>query len=73
LPNSLISRQSIVKAVRVGASAQNLYTFTKYTGYDPEVGSYVGPNVGNDNAPIGVDTGRYPITPIYSFNFGIDF
>ncbi|GAB3532520.1 TonB-dependent receptor [Pontibacter brevis] len=73
IPTSLISKQNIVKAARVGVSAQNLYTFTKYTGYDPEVGSYVGPNVGNDNAPIGVDTGRYPITPIYSFNLGIDF
>ncbi|WP_246850014.1 SusC/RagA family TonB-linked outer membrane protein [Rufibacter roseolus] len=73
LPNSLVARQKFVKAARVGVSAQNLYTFTKYTGYDPEVGTYVGPNVGNDSAPIGVDTGRYPITPIYSFNIGIDF
>ena len=73
LPTTLISKQNVVKAVRVGVSAQNLYTFTNYTGYDPEVGSYVGPNVGNDNAPIGVDAGRYPITPIYSFNLGIDF
>ncbi|MFC6998199.1 SusC/RagA family TonB-linked outer membrane protein [Rufibacter roseus] len=73
LPATLVSRQNILKAVRVGVSAQNLYTFTKYTGYDPEVGSYVGPNVENNDAPIGVDTGRYPITPIYSFNLGIDF
>jgi TonB-dependent starch-binding outer membrane protein SusC len=73
LPNSLVAKQKFVKSARVGVSAQNLYTFTKYTGYDPEVGSYVGPNVGNSDAPIGVDTGRYPITPVYSFNFGIDF
>ncbi|MFD1754558.1 SusC/RagA family TonB-linked outer membrane protein [Rufibacter sediminis] len=73
LPNVLVSKQKIVKAARVGVSVQNLYTFTKYKGYDPEVGTYVGPNVGNDDAPIGVDTGRYPITPIYSFNIGIDF
>jgi hypothetical protein len=73
LPTTLLAKTKFVKGARVGVSAQNLYTFTKYTGYDPEVGSYVGPNVGNDNAPIGVDTGRYPITPIYSFNFGIDF
>ncbi|PSR54722.1 TonB-dependent receptor [Adhaeribacter arboris] len=73
LPTSLIARQKFVKGARFGISAQNLYTFTKYTGYDPEVGTYVGPNIGNDTAPIGVDTGRYPLTPIYSFNFGIDF
>lgn len=73
IPASLIARQKFIKGARVGISGQNLYTFTKYTGYDPEVGTYVGPNIGNDTAPIGVDTGRYPITSIYSFNIGIDF
>ncbi|MGV3639402.1 MAG: SusC/RagA family TonB-linked outer membrane protein [Adhaeribacter sp.] len=73
LPTSLIARQKFVKGARLGISGQNLYTFTKYTGYDPEVGTYVGPNMGNGNSPIGVDTGRYPLTSIYSFNIGIDF
>jgi TonB-linked SusC/RagA family outer membrane protein len=73
LPSSLIARQKFVKGARVGISGQNLFTFTKYTGYDPEVGTYVGPNMGNGNSPIGVDTGRYPLTSIYSFNIGIDF
>jgi TonB-dependent starch-binding outer membrane protein SusC len=73
LPASLVTRQKYVKAARLGFSAQNVLTFTKYTGYDPEVGSYVGPNLNQTNQPIGVDAGRYPLTPIYSFNIGIDF
>ncbi|RDC61819.1 TonB-dependent receptor SusC [Adhaeribacter pallidiroseus] len=73
LPASLLNKQKFVKGARFGISAQNLYTFTKYSGYDPEVGSYVGPNMGNDTSPIGVDTGRYPLTPVYSFNIGVDF
>jgi len=72
-PAALLARQKFIKGARVGVSAQNLYTFTKYTGYDPEVGTYVGPNMDNSTSPIGVDTGRYPLTSIYSFNIGIDF
>jgi hypothetical protein len=45
--------------VRIFASVQNLYTFTKYTGMDPEVG------FGIDNGPTdrfssGIDLGYYP-------------
>jgi TonB-linked SusC/RagA family outer membrane protein len=71
-PASLISNQKIIKGARVGFSVQNVLTITGYSGYDPEVGSYVGPNASTANAAIGVDYGRYPITPIYSFNVGID-
>jgi TonB-dependent starch-binding outer membrane protein SusC len=73
LPGSLLAGQKIVKGARVGFSAQNVFTITGYSGYDPEVGSYVGPNANPGNAAIGVDYGRYPLTPVYSFNVGIDF
>ncbi|MDH4460696.1 MAG: TonB-dependent receptor [Flectobacillus sp.] len=41
--------------VRVYVSAQNLLTFTNYSGYDPEIGS-------RDNAQLvyGIDNGQYP-------------
>jgi TonB-linked SusC/RagA family outer membrane protein len=73
LPASLISKQNLIKNVRLGASVQNAFTITGYSGYDPEVGSYVGPNANTANAAVGVDYGRYPLTPVYSFNVGIDF
>ncbi|RNI29659.1 TonB-dependent receptor [Rufibacter immobilis] len=73
LPTSLIGRQKYIKAVRIGASAQNIWTITGYSGFDPEVGSHVGSLENPSNAAIGVDYGRYPITPVYSVNFGIDF
>lgn len=72
LPSSIVSKLKVVQSVRVGASAQNLLTFTKYTGYDPEVGAYVG-NSYNGDILVGVDYGRYPITPVYSFNINVDF
>jgi hypothetical protein len=73
LPASLLTKLKYIKGARVGVSAQNVYTWTKYSGYDPEVGSYVGPNANAANAAIGVDYGRYPITPVYSVNLGVDF
>lgn len=41
---------------RVYVSANNLYTFTKYSGYDPEVNIY-----GGSNTQLGVDNGVYPV------------
>ncbi|MGV3539597.1 MAG: SusC/RagA family TonB-linked outer membrane protein, partial [Rufibacter sp.] len=73
LPSSLVGRQKYIKGARIAFSAQNVYTITGYTGYDPEVGSHVGGLENPNNAAIGVDYGRYPLTPIYSVNVGIDF
>jgi TonB-linked SusC/RagA family outer membrane protein len=73
LPNSLISKQKIAKSVRASLGAQNVFTFTKYNGFDPEVGSYVGQNANTGNQAIGVDFGRYPLTPIYTFSLGVNF
>ncbi len=73
LPNSLLSKQKIVRGARVAVGAQNLYTLTRYTGYDPEVGASVGRDVSAANQAIGLDNGRYPLTPVYTLSFGIDF
>ncbi|MHB9055203.1 MAG: SusC/RagA family TonB-linked outer membrane protein [Paludibacteraceae bacterium] len=73
VPSTLISKQKIVRDIRVTFSAQNILTFTKYKGFDPEVGSYVGANTYAGNQAIGVDFGRYPLTPIYSFNLSVNF
>jgi TonB-linked SusC/RagA family outer membrane protein len=73
LPTSLISRQKLVRGVRATFGAQNIATFTKYSGYDPEVGSYVGANANSTNQAIGLDYGRYPLTPIYTFSINANF
>ncbi|WP_245842591.1 SusC/RagA family TonB-linked outer membrane protein [Pontibacter ummariensis] len=73
LPSTVLEKLKYIKGANIGVSAQNVYTLTGYSGYDPEVGSYVGANASAGNAAIGVDYGRYPLTPVYSFNVGIDF
>lgn len=54
LPKPLLNKIS-VKSCRVYATAQNLFTITKYTGYDPEASAF---NSGVTN--IGIDQGTYP-------------
>lgn len=72
LPRNLLSKQNLVRNMRIAFSAQNILTFTKYKGYDPEVGAYVGRDASAANQAIGIDFGRYPLTPIYTFTLGLD-
>ncbi|MEN0002761.1 MAG: TonB-dependent receptor [Bacteroidota bacterium] len=61
-------QQIRIQNLRVYASAQNLVTWTDYTGYDPEVGSF------NQNPLInGVENGRYPIARSYTFGLNVQF
>ena len=67
LPSDMISKLSLSR-LRIYASGQNLYTFTKYKGYDPEVGAY------NQDALLsGVDNGRYPVPRQITFGFNVEF
>ncbi len=67
LPQKLISKVSMTN-VKIYGTAQNLFTFTKYTGYDPEIGSF------NQNVLLsGIDNGRYPTPRIYSLGINIEF
>ena len=67
LPENLAKRIKM-QAARVYLSGQNLYTFTKYSGYNPEV-SFTGDNV---LAP-GSDYGGYPTARIVSIGFNLTF
>jgi TonB-dependent starch-binding outer membrane protein SusC len=73
VPNSLVAKQKVVKSIRATIGAQNLATITNYSGFDPEVGSYVGRDASATNQAIGLDYGRYPLTPIYTFSIGVNF
>ncbi len=73
VPASLMSKQKVVRGARLSVGAQNVLTFTKYSGFDPEVGAYVSRDSSPGNQAIGLDYGRYPLTPIYTFSLGLDF
>ena len=73
VPTSLLSKVKWVKGLRATVGAQNVATITGYSGFDPEVGTYVGGNANAGNQAIGLDYGRYPLTPIYTFTLGVNF
>lgn len=57
-----------ISDLKLYANLQNLYTFTKYTGYDPEIGSL------NQSALLtGIDNARYPSPRIYTFGLNLTF
>ncbi len=59
LPANLLKKVHI-GTTRFYASAQNLLTFTRYTGFDPEISGYTG-----------IDLGTYPVTRTYVFGLNI--
>jgi len=54
--------------LQVYASAQNLFTFTKYKGFDPEVNQY-----GNSATVQGIDWGTYPQVKTFVFGLNVEF
>lgn len=67
LPAKLMKNLKM-KAVKLYVTAQNLFTITKYSGFDPEVGTF-----GMDNTRMGYDFGTYPSVKTYIFGASINF
>lgn len=58
-----------LSSLTLSATAYNLCTWTKYNGFDPEVGKLDGTE--GNNLSMGVDHGNYP--QARSFTFGLKF
>jgi len=67
LPKELYSKYGISN-IKVYSNMQNVLTFTKYKGYDPEVGAI------NQNQLLnGIDNGRYPSPTITTLGLTVNF
>ena len=67
LPKSIV-RKIKLENIKVYMNLQNVYTWTKYDGFDPEVGAMYG-----DALMTGLDYGRYPSPRIYTFGLNVSF
>ena len=67
LPKKWVNKLNL-QNVKVYANLQNVYTWTNYSGYDPEVGCMYGDALMN-----GLDYGRYPSPRIYTFGLNVSF
>ena len=65
LPKSVIEKIKLRK-IRVYIAASNLFTFTKYSGLDPEIGS-------RGTLEIGIDRGFYPAARMFMGGLNVTF
>ena len=68
LPSSL-TKSIYIQKVRIFVSGQNLFTVTKYSGADPEIGQISSTNT----LSRGVDIGTYPQARIFSAGINVTF
>jgi TonB-linked SusC/RagA family outer membrane protein len=66
-PEKLVSKMRLSN-LKLYTNLQNVYTFSKYKGYDPEVGS-----INQNTLLTGIDNGRYPTPFIYTFGLTANF
>jgi len=67
LPDKVLRNRFFTRA-RIYASVQNLYTFTKYSGLDPSLGSL------DQNVTLnGIDMGRFPVPRVSSLGINLEF
>jgi TonB-linked SusC/RagA family outer membrane protein len=62
------ARKAYIQNAKVYFNVQNVYTFTNYSGYDPEIGAY------NQSALYqNIDRGRYPTPRTYTIGLNLTF
>ncbi len=67
VPVSVLSKARLTKA-QIYGNIQNVVTFTKYSGLDPQIGNF------NQSARMmNVDMGRYPSPRVFTLGVNIDF
>ena len=67
LPTQIFGK-SIFSKARLYVNVQNLYTFTKYSGFDPALGNF------DQNVTLnGIDLGRYPVPRTTSLGLNLEF
>lgn len=64
-----ISRKIGMQRLMISLKGINLWTWTKYRGFDPEMSS----SVGTSNSTLGIDRSSYPASKTFTFNVNITF
>jgi TonB-dependent starch-binding outer membrane protein SusC len=72
LPSSLTQKVKIQR-LRIYVGAKNLLTFTKYKGFDPEVGENSLGGISNSILERGFDRGTYPQAKMYLVGLNLTF
>lgn len=77
--NIPLHNKKILKGIRVGASANNWFTWTNYISYDPEVSNFGSNTIntstsrGSNGVSTGVEVTPFPASKRMSLHVGLDF
>ncbi len=72
LPESMLHKAGLGR-LRIYVAASNLYTFSNYSGYDPEIGTTTGYSTDHiPNLEKGIDYGYYPRSRTYQIGVQIE-
>ena len=74
IPSGITSKIGMEK-LRIYVSAENVFTITKYSGFDPEVGLIQYNNALQRNDPLsqGIDQATYPVSKKFLFGLNVTF
>ncbi len=62
------ARKAFLQSAKLYVNVQNVYTFTKYSGYDPEIGAF-----NQSSLMQNIDRGRYPTPRTYTLGLNLSF
>ncbi len=68
LPARICRKLRVLQGIQIGVYATNLFCWTNWPQYDPEVAA-----LGGNSLNKGVETGGYPMTRTYGFNLKLSF
>lgn len=61
-------KKAFIRNINIGASVNNVYVWTNYSGWDPDVNSF-----GSNMKRIGIDNGSYPSSRMFCFDLRFAF
>lgn len=72
-PQRMLKKTKIISGLKIYVAGDNLYTFTKYSGYDPEI--HTAQNSGSMTGALisGFDYGAFPLARTYTFGLNFIF
>lgn len=71
--NKNLSKKIGLQKLRVYVTAQNLFTITPYSGFDPDLGNAYSNELNNTSTDIGIDRGQFPQPRTFILGVNINF
>ena len=72
-PSRWLEKTHVIRGLKVYIAGDNLYTFTKYSGYDPEIHTAQGAGSMTGVLTSGFDYGAFPLARTFSIGANFEF